>query len=644
MADIIDPKKVQESIKLVQDYYKAIDALGKEVKEGIDSSWKSIEVAFENANGDVKQFSENIRNATKDNEALRVGIAGGLGLATVSMLGLSNETSFFNEKLSIGSSTANEINQNVNKIKSSIESISKSDGLGKYFSGIGKILSQSLNLIPAMNFADTMENEFLRVQSSVGNASNLLTGVGSQKGQLIDSGLDSELTKYISVVADLRKANNLGQEEAKKYTSDIMKIPGAYRQLYTDGSGVLGQLSLTDAAIKMARGTTGEFDDAVKALTTTYNNFGKESLPSGLDMLSATYEAAQMLGMRFDDVESSITSITNRFASFGNNTQSSIDLFTNLSLALGKTGIGISQQKQIIDSITDSIYGMNQAQKSFISSQTGGSGGLMGAFQIDKMLASGDVQGVYQKIQETLQKQFGEITTLDMAASSENEAAKYERQLQFLQSGPFGSLVKDRGQAMKFLGAMSSGIGGEDIIREGAASSGALISASQINERQGGLINQFDADLEKQKALSTLGAGYLGRETIPTELKDYQSRMRKEGSASAFENIDATVVKNVVDEINNSFLGLAESAVDITRSITESASRLKSESILNNIPNQGTEVMTPTGTKTVQDMGNYKPDLSTIKIEDGTLLIKIDNNGSVSTINHEVKAALVGGM
>jgi hypothetical protein len=100
---------------------------------------------------------------------------------------------------------------------------------------------------------------------------------------------------------------------------------------------------------------------------------------------------------------------------------------------------------------------MGLAQKAFLSAQTGGPGGLMGAFQIEKMLKEGDIEGVFKKVRDQMQKQLGPIVTLEDAASSPAAAAQLARQTAMLRSGPLGAMARTDQDAYRILESMKTG-------------------------------------------------------------------------------------------------------------------------------------------------------------------------------------------
>ena len=70
--------------------------------------------------------------------------------------------------------------------------------------------------------------------------------------------------------------------------------------------------------------------------------------------------------------------------------------------ALQNTGMTGQHAMEVVKGMTDSIAGMSVAQKAFLSSQTGGPGGLMGAFQIEKDLREGKIDKVFDKVRQTM--------------------------------------------------------------------------------------------------------------------------------------------------------------------------------------------------------------------------------------------------
>lgn len=499
-------------------------------------------------------------------------------------------------------------------------------------------LDKMLKLKAPIDFSNQLEASVTQMKSK----STEFGGLES-RFSLSPTTIENDVAKYLSSVRDIRIATNVGKEEAVSYITQISQIPKAYSQVY-QSNAFAGGIDLTTAAIKTAQGTTGDFKDSIENLNYVYEQFGKDSLPLGIDLLSQTYEVSQKLGVKFEDINYGIKDITTSFASFGNNSSSATNLVLNLNKAFMETGIGVKQSMSMIQGITSSISNLNQAQKSFMSSQTGGSGGLRGAFEIDKLLSEGKLSEVYQKMQESISKQMGgRIVSLDEASSNENSAAQFERQIQMLTSGPFGSIIKDRGQAMKYLQAMSSGIGSEEILGSDTTST-AMNIADQDNIRRGGTINRQLATYQHAMDIGSYNFGIKERSVANGD--SAQSTMRDEmNEAVSRLRSSSQQVTDLGDELFGSlgilFTNLKDAAANLAADgLTKTGDVKERYSATTSTTKPGTS-----GTATSGKSG-YTPDARSIQLvssEPVTIKLKVEmvNGQAIATpVNQDYQATV----
>ena len=122
------------------------------------------------------------------------------------------------------------------------------------------------------------------------------------------------------------------------------------------------------------------------------------------------------------------------------------------------TGLSAKQAAELIGDMTSGIAKMDMAEKGFLSSQTGGAGGLRGAFEIEGLLREGKTDEVMKKIEENIKKNFGgKIFSLKDAQESDYGASQFMMQRELLKSGSFGIKPQNDAQATRILEAMSNG-------------------------------------------------------------------------------------------------------------------------------------------------------------------------------------------
>lgn len=252
------------------------------------------------------------------------------------------------------------------------------------------------------------------------------------------------------------KATNLAKEDIVKYYSELGKIPGALEEQIKTTQAAGGTMDGLVARTRLAAATGRDFSavtgDAANVLR-TYNLRGSEALT----FVARMTELNQKFKVEFVDVQGFMNTTAQTFRFIGNEAEGSARMFNKLMTAFKETGLSAKASTDLIQGITNQIGNLNIAQKSFLSAQTGGPGGLVGGFQIEKMLRDGKIDEVFEKMRSQMTRQFGKIVSIDDAASSPQAAAQLVRQREMLKQGPLGSFAKSDAEAQRILDAFSKG-------------------------------------------------------------------------------------------------------------------------------------------------------------------------------------------
>lgn len=517
---------------------KAVDATDKteaslnKMSEGVDGAFIKAEGlgdVFSGIKTNLGDFvGELMRSATASDDA-KASIEGVTAATSVAIGVFTNFgmvfSGAFGDMEGVGQKTATGTAESMKAISSAVMDINKP--LGKVTEGIANLANQTLGIRQLENQLMSMYGKF--------------AGFGAQatSGSRLDvtENLEAELAGIVEFNTDVAQATNLSVDEINKYASGLMKLPGAYRETIDAGVLSQGQMKLFEGAVRIARGTTGDWGDALDALTLQFKSFAKTNEDS-LKFLAKTYEVSQSLGYAFDDLKNPIEGIVKQFAVFGNTMDSSVTLVGSLMRAFKDVGLGVEPSTDMIKKLTGAINNLDFAQKSFLSSQTGGPGGLRGALEIEQMLAEGNLTGVYEKMEQALRKQFGgNIVTREEGAQSENAAAQYVKQVQFLTEGPFGGIVQGSGEAAKLLEAFQkAGSGGIDVDTLARATEDATKNAmtadTQLQQKQLNAAVTMSNDVKRlvteSQILNAMQFRYLGLkegkggESLSEILADYQ--------------------------------------------------------------------------------------------------------------------------
>lgn len=329
--------------------------------------------------------------------------------------------------------------------------------------------------------------------------------------------LNAAMDKYTQTLYGVARASGMSMTSTQKFAQDLMKIPGALEAAVPSGGSATQSINLLEASMRLARGTTQNFADTFTFMESQFNRFG-EIGQKPLEAFSKLFSASSSLQIPFDKMNANIGQITQSFEFLGNNTESAIRMFEDMVPALRASGLGPESAMKLATGVADAVSKLGIAQKGFLSAQSGGPGGLMGGYQIERMLRDGRLDEVNKMMRDSLMQNFGgSIVGLDEAATDQNAAAQYTKQLAFLTDGPFGALVRDVKEAQRLLEAFSKGTDagvketGED------AYSRAMMAGGALQERQTDLMQVANLEVEKFQ-FDSMAVNYeTGRKAIGTE-------------------------------------------------------------------------------------------------------------------------------
>jgi hypothetical protein len=382
------------------------------------------------------------------------------------------------------------------------------------------------------------------------------------------------------------------------------------------------------AQISMSGRTASE---VVKELTDSFDRYGKtqdESL-----IISARYSQLQEeTGKKMSFIKGYLDSVSSAFKDFGESSEGASKIFAALSKGFGDN---VSQQQsvEIIKKYTEGVVALSTAQKAFLSQQTGGPGGLMGAFQIEKDLREGKIDKVFERVQQSMRKQFGgQIVTLDQAAISPKAAAQYQKQVAILTQGALGSMV-DQNQAKAAIDAMAKGGTGKDV--QSAIQGTAQDYRTQMIDRGTELrrsgqtgISQYQADMSATKLLSGAQAYSTSKRLVRVgeeERKDVQEKITQ-GSKSS------SVMETGQKELQ---MQLASSVASMANIFTKLPEEMKTvaEAFRKTIRESSTPT-TNANQKLIEPVKSTQPQTVIHKFE--PLKIELDSNGSVTVTNQQL--------
>ena len=391
-------------------------------------------------NSDLKSMSSTITTSAKDIINNFGGIAAeiaGVGLAAKGIITVPNA---FKE---IGSSAHNASFQ-ISDFNSQMASLSKllPESVENAIKGVGNVLEIGQS---ARNF----ENAILEAVAAGGNMGDMLNVIGNNL-----EGMDGQMSQWVMQQQKIADATGMSTSQVLSLSHQLAKVPEALRDGVTVGKDATRAYSDLEAIIRTAHGSFQDVGDVIKDVTFSINTLGS-STQQALEFTARMAAVSQSLKMPLDLVRDFTHRAAEGFKFLGDNTQGAISIMANMGPALREGGLGPAAVQEIVSGFTKGVTDMDIAQKAFVSAQTGGAGGLQGAFEIELALREGNLEEVANRVQNTLEGMIGgPLVTLEEAATSQAAAAQMTKQIQFLTTGPL-KVAQNEQQAIALVEAMA---------------------------------------------------------------------------------------------------------------------------------------------------------------------------------------------
>ncbi len=390
-------------------------------------------------------------------------------------------------------------------------------------------------------YADAGKRFEMGLVMSAAATGQLADVIGTTGQNIADLSLKSEA--FSDMTVKIGNASGFSAAQVAKYAKELMTIPGALVDADKPGN-IAGQtIHYLDAAMKVAAGTGQTFEQVMEDLTFSFETMGVKGEPA-LEFAARMQNASQAMGIPLKFVKQYAEEAASAFTLFADDTkaaaemgQSAINIMSRLGPALQQSGLGPKAIGDVVKGVTDGIAKMDTAQKAFLSAQTGGPGGLQGAFQIDQMLAEGKIDQVFDKVrQNMMQKLGGPIVTRAEAASSPEAAAQFQKQIMFMMSPAMGGMARDQASAVKLLEAMVSGKAEapEALQDKDKSLRDALDRGTKLQDRGNNILIRIANASERMAALQAIAGYEKSRQIGGAENMQFQRTLRElKGQAAA---------------------------------------------------------------------------------------------------------------
>lgn len=316
--------------------------------------------------------------------------------------------------------------------------------------GASAVFSYASNLAESADNGLRLQNAFIQLSAATGN----LNAIYETSGGNLDK-INFLLAQQQKMITDASTATGVSAEVVSQYYAQLGSIPQALTSTVNMLEGTTEKTGLLTAAIRVATGSGRSFNDVTDDMRIAFRNYnitGEEALK----FTTRASELSNKFGIELSDVRDALRTTSDQFKIFGNEAEGAANIYNSYLGALQSTGISGNVAIDVVRGMVNGIKELGIAQKGFLSSQTGGPGGLMGAFQIEKELREGKIDKVFDRVRQSLGKQFGSIVTLEEASQSQAAAAQLTKQIQILRQGALGSFAKDDQSAIRILEAFKA--------------------------------------------------------------------------------------------------------------------------------------------------------------------------------------------
>jgi hypothetical protein len=343
-----------------------------------------------------------------------------------------------------------------------------------------------------------------------------------------------------TLLRNAREATGLTAAQTERWYNQLGLIPGALTAVTETAEKGGRTMSMLTAAIETAVGTGRSQDDVMKDLNIAFKDYGLVGEKALLFSVRMS-DVSTRLKAPIEDVTSALRSSADAFKMFSTGQESAsraseglAETLNTYGKALESTGLSASQSIDIIGQMTNQVAKLTIGQKAFISQQTGGPGGLSGAFRIEQRLQQGDTAGVVNDALKAIENQMGKLVSVDQAARDEGAANQLVKQTALLQQ-LLGPMVKDQQTAEKLIQArINQQAGVPDAIKEALKPTGVQDAAQKglaLQAKSNSTLTTIANTLEQIRDLGDTAGGRMAARV--TAGATNQTRTAAQGELSA---------------------------------------------------------------------------------------------------------------
>ncbi|CAM6001417.1 unnamed protein product [Sphagnum balticum] len=397
-----------------------------------------------------------------------MGIASGVtDILTTSLLGASKSFDTLKDSSSSMLDLGTQLNQLGNNLQPVLSVLSKFTG----FTGVAGTATKDFasKVVEAADNAIHFQQGYFTAAGATGQFGEAIKAAGPGLMNLNKIMLENQLR-----VTELASATGtLPSKVTEVYKQMGMFVPDALNKTI-DATDKYGQkLNAVQAVIQMSAGTGQTSTEVTKNMKQAMENYSA-SLEQQLEYQARISESSEKTGINYEYMSKAMSSVSDAFAGISDEgpaataaINSNAQAVAGLSAMFKDSGMSGKASADAAADMMKNLKGMSFASKSFLSSQSGGPGGLQGGFKIEEMMREGKEKEVMQMEMDNLKKHMGgQLVTLKEAAedNSGRAAAQLAKQNALMKSGAFGNLIGgDDNKAERLAEGMKKGLSIKDI-------------------------------------------------------------------------------------------------------------------------------------------------------------------------------------
>ena len=454
-----------EKMGALTNYINSLSGSGNSVSAVLNSfkgAGSDVSSALKELTSHTEGFGSSLKDTTKFTEqqsaALSTITAGIFGAGTSFKEGATNVGSFGAQITGIGSQIG-KVTQLASKLGIKIDLSGVNEAMSA-FKQLGE------NVIEAADAHLKSQNIMIETAAAAGELSDLYSKAGTNLQNMNEVVGKSNL-RLVDTMRAVGVANDQDAAKVEAYYMQLGQIPGALKENIGAASGAAGKTDELTAAMQLARGAGRDAKDVIEDLSKAHLSLGLSG-EIALKFTARMGEMSNKFGVELGAVRGALTSTAEGLKMVGTENQAvstimegATRIVNNYMQALKDTGVSGATALGVIRDMTEHVSKLTMAQKAFVSSQTGGPGGLRGAFDIELKMKEGKVDEVFEDVRKTMMKQFGgRIVSVEEATKDEGAAQQLTRQRMMLQQGPLGAFAKDdqsAGRILEMFSEVSSG-------------------------------------------------------------------------------------------------------------------------------------------------------------------------------------------